>query len=504
MTAISTAARTRANRERKKVFTYIKILVFLAPLPFGCVAEPWRHLFFIALALIAYSAWRQPGEGDRLPAPASERKDPARDLLYGRHQPGKPKGRGAMTWAARLWVGFFLFCAFQLLPLPAVIVKMLSPQTMAIITRLRGAQPAWLTLSLVPRETVVFFFELLVLTAFGMALGRLRPGWREMTSLVRTLGWTAAFQVCFGLTRLISGSPNFFLFFAPWKSKSGDLTGTLVNSNHFAFFLEMTAPLILALIAIEFASRGGKWLTRIFDTLERQPRVTTLLLIFLLMITGVTMTNSRAGLTALFVGLVVAGLMMMRSQKAGLQRFIPLISTLVILLVVVVAGGQTWKGFKKLSRDLDDGIARIQRWPSVLEMAGDFPLLGTGMGTFRWAYFPYDKEANQWVTHAHNDVLETATDAGLVGFILIMGAFFAFSAAVLFRWRERRRVSVRLLAAGGVAAITAAFFHSFFDFSLRIPSNALVLVIIMTLTWRVVQYRKTSSRPHSLREGGSL
>ena len=504
MTAISTAARTRATRERKKVFTLIKILLFLAPLPFGCVAEPWRYLFFIALALIAYSAWRQPGEVDRLPAPTSERKDPARDLLYGRHQPGKPKSRGAMTWAARLWFGVFLFCAFQLLPLPAVIVKLLSPQTVAILTRLRGVQPAWLTLSLVPRETVVFFFELLVLTAFGMALARLRPGWREMTSLVRTLGWTAAFQVGFGLLRLISGSSNFFIFFAPWESKSGDLTGTLVNSNHFAFFLEMTAPLILALVVIEFSYRGGKWLNRVLDTLEHQPRVIALVFLLLLIVTGVVLSNSRAGLTALLVGLAVAGLMMLRTQKAGLEKIFPGIAVALVMIVILVAGSRTWNHFKQLERRSPERIGRLVRWNNVMDINRDFFLLGTGMGTFRWAYFLYDKEANQWVTHAHNDVLENATDGGVVGFILIMGAFFAFSAAVLFRWRARRRVSVRLLAAGGVAALTAALFHSFFDFSLRIPSNALVMVIIMVLTWRVVQYRKISTRPRSLRDGGSL
>ena|GEM_PF-804590 len=478
-------------------------MVILGPLPFGCVGDPWRLMFFAVLALIACFAWKQVNSRQITPNGVPERADPARELLYGRSLSIKTRKRGAMVWAARLWTGFFFFCLFQLLPLPVSFVKVISPNTVEIMTQLRGTVPAWVTISQVPRETVVFALEFLVLVAFGLGLVRLRPGWREMTALVRALGWSVALQVVFGLARMLSGSANFFLFFAPWENRAGDLTGTLVNSNHFAFFLELAAPLVLALAAVEFAGSGGRVFMRIMDTLEHRPRVIAVLLLLVLTVTGVVLSNSRAGLTALLVGVIVAGLMMARGRASGIRRLLPIGVGALALLVLLVAGGNTWKQYEQLNLDPDYGTGRIQRWPSVVEMARDYPLLGTGMGTFRWAYFPYDKETNQWVTHAHNDILETATDGGIVGFILFLGGFVFFSAAVLSRWRRRKRVSVRLLAAGGVASIAAALFHSFFDFSLRIPVNALVLVLVMALTWSVVNYRKESSRPRSLRDGGS-
>ena len=480
----------------------IKLLIILAPLPFGCVGDPWRYLFFTLLAVIAFYAWGQALDKEPEPNPLQERTDPARDLLYGRNLPLKAKKRGPMAWAARLWAGFFIFCVFQLLPLPVAVIKLISPRTVAVVTQLRGVTPAWLTLSLVPRETLVFTLELLVLTAFGLAIVRMRPGWREMTSLVRALGWSAALQVGIGLVRLLSGSSMFFLFFAPWESKAGDLTGTLVNSNHFAFSLELAAPLVLALLVVDFASRGGSMLHRVLDTIEHRPKVLAMLLLLILIVTGVVLSNSRAGLSALVVGVFVAGLMMARTRKAGLKRVLPVMTGILTILILVVAGGHTWKSFQNLPLDPQEGTGRVQRWPSVIEMARDYPVMGTGMGTFRWAYFPYDKEANQWVTHAHNDVLETITDGGLVGALLFFSAFFFFSAGVISKWRRRNNVKVRLITAGGVAALAAAFFHSLFDFSLRIPSNALILVLVMALTWRAVNYRKKTTRHRSLRDGG--
>lgn len=485
------------------MFSAIKLLIILGPLPFGCVGDPWRPLFFCVLALISYFAWKQVTNQEIKTDQSSGRIDPARELLYGRNMPQKVRKRGAMIWAARLWAGFFFFCLLQLLPLPPFVLEVISPRRVEVAAQLRGTIPGWLTISLVPRETLVFALEFLVLAAFGLAVLRLRPGWREMTGLIRSLGWSAALQVVFGLTRMLSGSSNFFLFFASWENKHGEFTGTLVNSNHFAFFLELAVPLLLALLAVEFAGRGGKLLHNLLDTLEHRPKVIALLLGLVLAVTGVVLSNSRAGLVALAVGLAVAGMMMMRTRRAGLQRILPALTLSLVLMVLVVAGRQTWSHFRQLEQVSPDQISRLQRWQDSVQLAGDFFIVGTGMGTFRWSYFLYDREASQWVTHAHNDILETATDGGITGFILFMGGFLFFGVAVLSHWRKRNRLSVRLLAAGGVASMAAAFFHSFFDFSLRIPVNAMAMVLVMALTWRVVQYRKTPARPRSLRDGGT-
>jgi len=495
--------RSGPRSARSRIFVSIKLLIILAPLPFGCVGGVWRPLFFALVALIGFFAWREAEKKERTPRLSDAKSDPARDLLYGRHLPAKSRQRGAMAWAARLWAGFAVFCLFQLLPLPAALVKVISPHTVDVMSRMRATAPGWLTISLVPRETLVFLLEFLVLAGFGLALARMRPGWRETTALIRVLAWSAAFQTLFGLVRLISGSQNFFFFFAPWEKQVGDLTGTLVNSNHFSFFLELAAPLILAILMNQIASGRGRLFHRVLDALEHRPGFTGMLAALVFTVAGVVLSNSRAGLTALMVGLVVAALMMVRTRGTGLRRLWPILAVTLVILVMVVAGGSTWKHFRDLPLDPDHGTGRVQRWPSVFEMAGDFPILGTGMGTFRWAYFLYDQEANQWVTHAHNDVLETVTDGGALGGLLFLGGFMMFAVALFAAWRRRNRVSVRLLVAGGIASLTAAFFHSLFDFSLRIPVNALALVLVMALTWRMAQYRRTPARPRPLRDGGT-
>jgi O-antigen ligase len=121
-------------------------------------------------------------------------------------------------------------------------------------------------------------------------------------------------------------------------------------------------------------------------------------------------------------------------------------------------------------------------------MFKDFPLFGTGLGTFKYAYFLYGKEAG-WVDHAHNDYVENLADMGA----LASAAFFALLAVLVFSlvrmWIRRRHPEVKPVVLGVLTALFAAFFHSFFDFSLRIPANAFLFLILLALGLKLVTHR---------------
>ncbi len=96
-------------------------------------------------------------------------------------------------------------------------------------------------------------------------------------------------------------------------------------------------------------------------------------------------------------------------------------------------------------------------------MFRDFPVFGTGLGTFKYAYFLYGKETG-WVNHAHNEYVESLSDMGLLAFIAFFAllAFLAFS--LLRMWIARRHPEVKPVVLGVLTALFAAVFPFLFRF----------------------------------------
>src|SRR6185369_11260919 len=136
----------------------------------------------------------------------------------------------------------------------------------------------------------------------------------------------------------------------------------------------------------------------------------------------------------------------------------------------------------------------------------DYPLAGSGLGSWLHAYRPYQAppvEGGIW-DHAHDDYLELAAETGLVG----VGLVLAFLVVVAWTLRDDRRArhaaraddesrrghrpppgfevaewraalrdrsALRWGIAGGIAAIAV---HSLVDFSLRLPADFTLLMLL--------------------------
>lgn len=162
----------------------------------------------------------------------------------------------------------------------------------------------------------------------------------------------------------------------------------------------------------------------------------------------------------------------------------------IFVLVVFIGIQNTFAEFKR-SQIIEAG--RFTRWPNTINMFQDYPVVGTGMGTYRYAFYLYDTGPGRWSTHAHNDILEVFAEGGILG-----GFLFFFCLGILFvslirKWLGRRYPDIRILGAGILVSIFAVTFHSIFDFSLRIPSNMLIFVLILVLGIKIVNYKSRRS-----------
>lgn len=108
----------------------------------------------------------------------------------------------------------------------------------------------------------------------------------------------------------------------------------------------------------------------------------------------------------------------------------------------------------------------------------DHPIKGCGLGTHVAVYPRYETSYDgRLVDHAHNDYIEILAEMG------ILGGLCAAAFLVIF-FRDARRVFEaeqghfsRALHAGAITAVSGILLHSFVDFNLHIPSNALLFLL---------------------------
>ncbi len=369
------------------------------------------------------------------------------------------------------------------------------PKTVSILSTLVDRLPAFHSVSLVPFETVVYGIRFLVFGCFFLVMVNIKLGRREMISLLDTVVLSSVIQVVFGLLKYIQGNRYFFLFFYPYEESEklrNRLTGTLGNSDHFAFYLEMILPLVLALFFVHlrlFESR--KSLREKFLSIEKEGKSTVFYFTAVVLLgVGIILTGSRGGVVTMILSVIIFALFSAYLRfSPGVQKKVKIIFILIIGVVLLFGVQNTLERFLK-TRIGEENRFNI-RWPAVMAMVSDFPLMGTGFGTFRYSYYLYDKEGgDRWTTHAHNDYLEVFSDGGMVGGILLLSLIGMVMVSFYRMWWKRRHPEVKMLGLGITVGLFAVIFHSIFDFSMRIPSNVLIFVLVLALGVKIANYQK--------------
>jgi hypothetical protein len=448
--------------KRKKLRSCLQALIVLSPLPFGCAGGMWEPLCFLLFALFAFVA------------------------LAGKQSPYAFLYQRPLRYLA---AAFFILIAFQLVPLPAFLLRWLSPAVPRLLQAAGAGGYAFHGLSLLPGETLMALARFLVYALFFVAL--LRSDWSkdDVFAVFGAALLSGVAQTLFALFKLGQGNTKFFLFFLADDNAPGFLRGTIYNPDHFAFYLELLFPIAVGLLfaRLHVFDPGESLRERVLHIAEDR-KVILMFLVPVLLAAGVYLTGCRAGIAVLVLSVMFFAQMSFYLRVSfSWRRHLRLVFILATLLAVFVGLENTLNKF--LSKGLFEATGRVDYWANALAMARDFPLFGTGLGTFKYAYFLYGRQAS-WVNHAHNDIIENLADMGLLAFI----AFFALLALLAFSllrmWIARRHPEVKPVVLGVLTALFAALFHSLFDFSLRIPANAFLFIILLALGLKLVTYKR--------------
>ncbi len=139
-----------------------------------------------------------------------------------------------------------------------------------------------------------------------------------------------------------------------------------------------------------------------------------------------------------------------------------------------------WKTLKpRMDHISEDVLVRLQMYDLARPMAEEYPLFGTGPGTFETVFQLYRySTGTYWPAQLHNDWLETRITFGGLGSALIA---LAFVAAVL-RWFARggihggRRFTILIWL-----ALAGCLVHARYDFPFQIHSIVLLFLVLCAI-----------------------
>lgn len=255
-------------------------------------------------------------------------------------------------------------------------------------------------------------------------------------------------------------------------------SGTYICPNHLAGFLEMLLPLGLA---CSLTGRIGHVL-RVFLGYAS-----------LVMLAGIAVSMSRGGWIATAVSLLLFFSLLIRRRQYRLP--------VLIIFALLATGGaafyvknqQSQKRVMKMfsGGTIDDAHFRFWLLEPTLRMWQDHPWLGVGPGHYDYrfpAYRPMEVQGRPG--RAHSDYLNTLADWGVVGAAVVTTAWGLLLLGLLKTWKFVRREQSDLGAKpgnraafvlGGSVGLVAILVHSFVDFNMHIPANAILAVSLMAM-----------------------
>ena len=413
-----------------------------------------------------------------------------------------------------LWILPFLgLVLLQVIPLPVRVVSWLSPNRLfpLLQAKLPLGSAHWAALSVYPHDTLLDFFKLLAyLAAFVLAAYSFeaREGKNVVTPGLIVLG---CLEAAYGMVQYLTGYQKIFGFTKQFYTD--DATGTYINHNHFAGFMELVIPFAVMMIFYNLQSRsslgapgrrrwrGGQ------PSLPLSPPTLFYAFLVILLLVAVVFSRSRMGIFSVFASLI---LMAFLGRLGGGRRPWMAVTLLVIACSMTYA---VWIGLEPvISRfqalapsSAEDPAGRAVLWKQVSGMIRDYPAVGTGLGTFELTFRRYQTTTlDSVIPHAHNDYLEVTTDTGILGaallFIPIILLLFKMIRAYVDARNPYRR-SVLLACIGGSAAL---LIHSVADFNLQIPANALLFAVVLGIGSNATRSTSASrnTRKGDLEAGG--
>ena len=198
-------------------------------------------------------------------------------------------------------------------------------------------------------------------------------------------------------------------------------------------------------------------------------------------------TYSKGGWISLFLSMVFLFAILFWN-KISKYRYLFLILLLVLIIPFLFPAIREFllehEPLIHLQGFSDSLTVRVNYWKAGFGMLKDYPVLGSGLGTFGTIYAKYKLPQGEEVQLAHNNYLQVWTEMGILGIVSFLWLWLIF---LKQGWKLIRRLRItgyRLPAAvviGCYAGIVAFLIHSLVDFGLYVPGIAMNVWLFLAL-----------------------
>lgn len=394
-----------------------------------------------------------------------------------------PYGTIEPWWKALFICGVFAVCILAVIEIAVAgpVHFNVEPPVLALLALAALAVvQSWTRISADAFETRFFALQLLAVTAFLALLYRYAATEPRLRLLIYTVAGVALASAIFGTLR---HTTQHQIGFVLPLLRPNEGFAQFVNKNHFAFLMEMAFGLVVGLVVAERSKQGLLYLAL------ASPLWVALVL-----------SNSRGGILAMLVQVVIAGLLLTK-------QFV-LRAALAVVLVTGVLAGTLWLGgdrlasnFEAVNREVDaevastrEGASRNEIWRATLKLFAAHPLAGAGLGGY-WIGITAYHDASGVLTpqEAHNDYLELLASGGVIGFAL--GVWFVVSVVRQTRKNLWSNTGfIRAVRVGAILGIAGVAVHSLVDFGLHLMGNAFVFLTLIMLATATIETRKVVDR----------
>ncbi|MCD5397684.1 tetratricopeptide repeat protein, partial [candidate division NPL-UPA2 bacterium] len=165
-----------------------------------------------------------------------------------------------------------------------------------------------------------------------------------------------------------------------------------------------------------------------------------------------------------------------------------------LFLILVLSGIAPYVELRGLIASFN---VRVEYWRAGLGMLRDFPLFGSGLGTFGSIYAMYKLPGAEETRMAHNNYLQIWTETGILGitsFLWLWGAFLRAGWKTIKDGGQGRGDGKRRgLVVGCYVGVMAFLIHSLVDFGFYVPGIATYVWLFMGM----VLVTRPNSKLHS-------
>jgi O-antigen ligase len=223
-----------------------------------------------------------------------------------------------------------------------------------------------------------------------------------------------------------------------------------------------------------------------------------------LMGTAAIISGSRSGVISLVAAVIFLAVLATKSGRPN-RRIVKTgrlskIGPIAIVSLTSIAG-VLWIGAAEIVDRFGNAVdaqvrfgtpdvGRSAIWRDTLKVVRDYPILGAGLGSYETIYPSYaDTEDRDSVDYAHNDYLQVAAEAGVVGSIIAV-CFIVVIFSAMYRGIQSPDPLLAGLSLAAGAGIVAVLAQSLSDTDVQIPSNALLFLVLSAIVSRAQEPAK--------------